>query len=97
MYYTYVEGCSFLDKVPYNFPYKYQPNSSMVVNSTIAGSVTNTDRSSDDFGKDFSVFMNSKLLSNPTLSKMLVNVKNRIPTVIINTEPNPYPQLLVTQ
>jgi hypothetical protein len=28
---------------------------------------------------------------------MLVNVKNRIPTVIINTEPNPYPQLLVTQ
>jgi len=43
------------------------------------------------------VFSNSKLLANPTLSKLLVNVKAGVPTVIINATPNPYPQLLVTQ
>jgi len=97
MYITYVEGCNFLDNVLYNDPEIYQPNSSMVVNSTIRGNILNVRDPSDGFGKDFSVFINSRLLSNPTLSKMLVNFKNKIPTVILDSEPNPYPQLLVTQ
>jgi hypothetical protein len=41
------------------------------------------------------VYMNSLLNANPTLSKLLV--VDKIPTVLLDATPNPYPQLLVTQ
>lgn len=42
------------------------------------------------------MFVNSELLSNPSLSKMLVNIKHpSSATVIIDESPAPYPQLLV--
>lgn len=95
MYYTYVEGCNFLDNVPYNTQNIYQPSFTIIVNSTVKGDVLPI-RSSSDWGKDTGVYMNSTLNSNPTLSKILVNLKDRVPTVIIDGAANPYPQLLVT-
>ena len=65
--------------------------SNYVLNSTIKGNVLRT------YGITQDVFVNSTLSANPTLSKLLVKVKDNVPTVVIDASPNPYPQLLVTQ
>jgi hypothetical protein len=64
-----------------------------IVNSTITGRVDITRTANSSNG----TYVNSTLLSNPERSKLLVNENNNSPQVIINTTPNPYPQLLVTQ
>ena len=88
---VFIEGCNFLDSAKM-FPEEIHYLSSYyILNSTITGNVNKT------YGINQAVYVNSNLLANPTLSKLLVNVKDNIPTVLINATPKPYPQLLVTQ
>jgi hypothetical protein len=94
---VFAEGCNFSDNKPFTSWLQFNNSNLYIVNSTVAGSVLVTDRPAGEFGTDNAVFMNSTLQSNPTLSKMLVNVKAKVPTVIIDAAPKPYPQLLVTQ
>jgi len=88
---TYIEGCNLLDNIPVFSPTVHHSINNYILNSTIAGSVIR------NYGITQALYVNSKLLANPTLSKLLVNVKNSVPTVVIDATPNPYPQLLVTQ
>jgi hypothetical protein len=90
-----IEGCSFLDNIKMFEPDFTNGVSNYILNSTITGDVTvNMGPSSKTSSASYS---NSTLLANPTLSKLLVNVKNNMPTVLIDATPNPYPQFLVTQ
>jgi hypothetical protein len=87
----YIEGCNFLDSSRMFVNSIHYAASFYILNSKITGDVTKT------YGMTQAVYVNSSLLANPTLSKLFVNVKDNIPTVLINTTPNPYPQFLVTQ
>lgn len=88
---TKIEGCDFLDNVKMFPEERHFEASYYILNSTITGDVVKT------WGRNQAVYVNSNLLANPTLSKMLVNVKQGVPKVLINATPKPYPQLLVTQ
>lgn len=93
-----IEGCNFLDSSPLFDKMLYSELDHHISNSTITGNVVVTIPSNQGYYPQSAVFTNSKLLSNPTLSKSLVNIKaGGTPTVIINTPSNPYPQFLVTQ
>ena len=94
---TNIEGCKFLDSSPMFFPTKYNPMIEYIVNSVITGNVATVIPPNQSYGLESAVYVNSTLSANSTLSKLLVNVKNGVPTVLINDEPNPYPQLLVTE
>ena len=88
---SFMEGCNLQDNIPvYSSTVHYLMNN-YILNSNIKGNVTRT------YGLTQDVFVNSSLQANPTLSKVLVNVKDNVPTVLIDAVPNPYPQLLVTQ
>ncbi|WP_281337154.1 hypothetical protein [Flavobacterium eburneipallidum] len=91
----YAEGCSFLDKVQFARVVPNNDNGAIVINSTIIGDVVTKNRS--DNKKDNSLFINTALPFHPTLSKFMMKVTNGKPTVVIESEPNPYPQFLVTQ
>jgi hypothetical protein len=91
---SWIEGCNFMDKVRFNARYKYAPASCIVVNSTIAGDVLKDE--DDGREKDMSAYINTKLLSHPTISRMLMHIKDKKPALVIDGNPNPYPQLLVT-
>ena len=86
-----MEGCNLQDNIPVFSSTVHYNMSNYILNSTIKGNVIRT------YGVTQSVFVNSNLLSNPTLSKLLVNIKDNVPNVLITATPNPYPQLLVTQ
>lgn len=88
---SFIEGSEFLDNVKLFPEENHYYASYYIVNSTITGNVIKT------YGVNQAVYVNSNLLANPSLSKILVNVKDNVPTVLINATPNPYPQLLVTQ
>ena len=94
---TNIEGCSFLDSSNMFVPVLYNPVNNSILNSTIAGNVMITIPPNQGFGPASAVYSNSNLIANPSLSKLLVNVKNGTPTVIIDATPTPYPQFLVTQ
>lgn len=94
---SYIEGCNFLDKTPMFSSVLYNPVYTSIVNSTVTADVSSLMIDGDWNSKHFGIFMNSNFKSNPTLSKLLVNVKENVPTVVIDATPNPYPQLLVTQ
>lgn len=88
---VFIEGCNFQDSIKM-FPEEIHYLASYYIfNSTVKGNVTKT------YGINQAVYVNSNLLSNPSLSKLFVNVKDNVPTVLINAIPNPYPQLLVAQ
>lgn len=93
----FAEGCNFLDNKPLTTWQLFNNTNLYLVNSTVIGDVTATNRPIGEYGTDNGVFINTTLSSNPTLSKMLVNLKSKVPTVLIDATPNPYPQLLVTQ
>lgn len=93
---TFIEGCSFLDNIKLFSPVMYTGTINYIFNSTVTGDVV-VPKPSNLYYESSAVYSNSKLLSNPTLSKLLVNVKAGVPTVVINDIPNPYPQLLVNQ
>ena len=94
---TNIEGCQFLDSTPPFSPVLFNPLNNHIVNSTITGNVVTDIPANKGYGLESAVYVNSTFLSNPALSKLLVNVKAGVPTVIINTNSNSYPQLLVTQ
>lgn len=93
---TYIEGCMFLDNTKIFSPMIYNSTFHYILNSTVTGDVV-VPKPSNLYYESSAIYSNSKLLANPTLSKLLVNVKAGVPTVVINATPNPYPQLLVTQ
>lgn len=95
--YAYVEGCKFLDTGSLLAPIMFSSMQHYIVNSLVSGNVEVNAPSNNGYGKVNGIFVNSSLLANPKLSKLLVNVKDGVPVIIINTDPNPYPQLLVTQ
>jgi hypothetical protein len=92
-----IEGCQFLDNAPLFSPVLYNALNNHIVNSTITGNVVTNIPPNQGYGLESAVYVNSTFLANTALSKLLVNVKAGVPTVIINTTPNPYPQLLVRQ
>lgn len=94
---TNIEGCQFSDNFPLFSPVLYNPINNHIVNSTITGNVVTNIPANKGYGAESAIYVNSTFLSNPTLSKLLVNVKAGVPTVIINSTSNSYPQLLVTQ
>lgn len=93
---TYIEGSNFLDSANMFSPVMYNSTYHYILNSTIAGNVIVT-KPSNLYYDSSAIYVNSTLSANPTLSKLLVNVKVGVPTVVINSTPNPYPRLLVTQ
>jgi len=94
---TNIEGCQFLDNSPMFSPVVYNTLNNHIVNSTITGNVVTNIPANKGYGLESAVYVNSTFLSNPTLSKLLVNVKSGVPTVIINSSSDSYPQFLVTQ
>lgn len=78
-----IEGCNFLDQAPLFG----RMNTAYIMNSIITGNVNSLSNG---------LFINSTLLANPALNKLLVNVNLGVPTVILNEDSNPYPQLLIT-
>ncbi len=93
---AYIEGCSFLDNVSLFSPVEFNATQSYIFNSKITGNVI-VPRPSNTYFLYSGVYSNNTFFANPTLSKLLVNVKEGVPTVIIDATTNPYPQLLVTQ
>lgn len=90
---TYLEGCNILDNrnlLTYNVN---QNIFCSIANSTVTGNAL----VSGTYHQLEAVYTNSALLSNPTLSKLLVHLKAGVPKVLINATPKPYPQFLVTQ
>lgn len=93
---TYIEGSNFLDTAAMFSPVMYNSTFHYILNSTVAGNVV-VAKPSNLYYDSSAIYVNSTLSANPTLSKLLVNVKAGSPTVIINTTPTPYPRFLVTQ
>ena len=93
-----IEGCNFLDSSPLFDKMLFSELDHHISNSTITGNAVVTIPNNQGYYPQSAVFSNSRLLANPTLSKLLVSIKaGGVPTVIINTPPTPYPQFLVTQ
>jgi len=93
-----VEGCNFLDPAPLFSPLLFNTPIFVVANSTVTGQAIVVVPPNKGYYPATTTYINSKLLSNPTLSKFLVHIKEGgTPKVLINATPNPYPQLLVTQ
>lgn len=89
-----IEGCNFLDNTPLGGAVDGNPVQNNIFNSTITGNAIVMPNPYQDTN---SLYVNSKLLSNPTFSKLLVRGVSSVPTVLIDAAPNPYPQLLVNQ
>lgn len=94
--YSNLEGCELLDTANVFAPIEFNSNFHYVMNSAIQGNVV-VPRPSNNFGQSYAIYINSLLSANPTLSRLLVNVQQNVPTIILDSTPNPYPQFLVTQ
>lgn len=94
---TDIEGCEFLDSSNVFSGVDFNPIDAFIYNSKITGNVLANIPNGGIQGKASLVLGNNQLLANPTLSKILVNVFEGVPTIVIDQAPNPYPQLLVTQ
>jgi hypothetical protein len=94
---SYIEGCNFSDAAPMFSSVLYNPVYVSIVNSTITSSVSSLAIDVDWNSKYYAIFMNNNFKSNTALSKLLVNIKEGVSTIVINADSNPYPQLLVTQ
>jgi len=91
-----IEGCNFLDNIPLGSPIDGNPVQNFISNSTITGNAVVVP---DEIAwrPTYTTYVNNNLLSNPTFNGLLVLGVSNTPTVILNAEPNPYPQFLVTQ
>jgi len=90
--YTDIEGCEFLDDSDVFTANADNNIKCNIFNSTVTGNVL-----AGVSRQPIGLFANNNLLSNPSLSKILVNVKGGTTTVLVDSNPNPYPQFLVTQ
>ncbi|TDO97050.1 hypothetical protein [Flavobacterium sp. 245] len=88
---TTMEGCNLLDNITVFANTIYYEENHNIINSTVNG------RFGGATTKTHGVFINSSFASHPEYSKVLVNLKENVPTTIIDKNPTPYPQLLVTQ
>jgi hypothetical protein len=91
-----IEGSQFIDNATM---FTVDPSNACkfyILNSTVNGNAVFPDNG-NVARYPSGVYMNSLLNANPTLSKLLVKVEDKIPTVLLDATPNPYPQLLVTQ
>lgn len=79
-----IEGCNFLD----NIPLFETSVTAYIINSTVIGSVKNMPKG---------VFVNSNIQSDSNLNYLLVNRVNSANSILLDSAPKPYPQLLVTQ
>lgn len=91
-----IEGCNFLDNTPLGSPDNNNQVHNYIANSTITGNAVVVPNSVA-WRTTYATYVNSKLLSNPTFSGLLVQGVSNVPTVILNGTPNPYPQFLVNQ
>ena len=94
--YSNLEGCNLSDDSAVFAPVMYNPTYQYIINSNIRGDVY-VPTPSKLYYDSSAIYVNSLFSTNPNLSKLLVNVKNSTTTVLIDTSPTPYPQLLVTQ
>lgn len=78
-----IEGCNFLD----NIPLFESSVTAYILNSTVTGSVSNVLNG---------MFVNSNIQSDSNLNYLLINRVAGSNVVLLNSYPNPYPQLLVT-
>ncbi|WP_348799925.1 hypothetical protein [Flavobacterium adhaerens] len=86
-----IEGCTFSDDIRLYSPTVHHGMYNYVLNSTIKGSIVR------NFGATYGIFVNNALLGDSSINKIMVSVKENVPTVIIDAPSDPYPQLLVTQ
>jgi len=91
----YLEGCNFDDTSVFAHSSSSSDTALLVYNSTIDGDALTKNKSS--IKEDDTLFINTILTSHPALSRFMTKVSKGISTVIINSKPTPYPQLLVTQ
>ncbi len=94
---TNIEGCEFLDNERLFVPILSNTPNHHISNSVVTGDVEVIVPVGQGYGLASAIYSNNNLIANSSLSKLLVNVKNGVPTTIINSTPDPYPQFLVTQ
>ena len=89
----YAEGCNFNDSVPINKSngYDWQKIGGIIVNSKVRGPFN---------GINYGMLINSSFEQNPELNNMLVKIEytgelDGEKTVLLDTQPIPYPQFLV--
>lgn len=88
---TTMEGCNLLDNITVFANTIYYEENHNIINSTVNG------RLGGATVKTHGIFVNSTFSSYPEYSKLLVNLKENVPTTIINASSIPYPQILVSQ
>ncbi|HSE99902.1 MAG TPA: hypothetical protein VLA48_03315 [Nitrososphaeraceae archaeon] len=91
------EGCEFLDNIDLTAPVQFNRTNSYLVNCIVNGNVIQTIPPVGGYYPQSGIYMNTTLNSNSDINKLLVNLKDNVTTIILDEEPNPYPQLLVTQ
>jgi len=91
---NYIEGSDFLDNIIISDAVEHNAVQNMIFNSTITGNAVGK---ASPYYSTYSLFVNSSLISNPTLNKLLVKADDAEGIVIIDAKPKPYPQFLVTQ
>ena len=92
---TNIEGSNFLDSSPLFSPVLSNKIYNHVVNSFITGDFLTAIPKNKGFGVENSIYINCKFESQPSLNKVLIKVEGGFPTVIIDKNSNPFPQLLV--
>lgn len=92
----HIEGSQLLDNEPVFSYVNNNAPKTYLINSIFNGNVIVPDNG-QSYTYPSAVYVNSSFKSNPTLSKLLVKVEDKIPTVLLDATPKPYPQLLVTQ
>jgi hypothetical protein len=86
-----MEGCNLLDNITVFANGENNGQWHNIINSTITGAM------GGGAVENSGVYINSNFIAHPSYSKLFVNINLNVPTVLINTTPTPYPQLLVTQ
>jgi len=94
---NYIEGCTFLDNVNLASPIDGNPCQLNLYNSIVTGNALVKPVWPNAIRNTHGMYVNSTLLSNPSLSKLMVRTVNDKVTVFLNEASNPYPQFLVTQ
>lgn len=91
------EGCYSTDTAPFLSPVAFNEVMVNIFNSVIFGDVKISYRENSGFNPLSGLFVNSMLIKNPRLSKLVASIKNNTETILVDEFTNPYPQFLVTQ
>lgn len=88
---TTMEGCNLSDSITVFANTIYYEENHNIINSNVTG------RLGGASVKTHGVFVNSNFTAHPEYSKVLVNLKENVPTTVLDKKSTPFPQLLVTQ